>query len=137
MNARSIQDENTRRIVQRALAADKRWELSRTGGGHGKLTWEPTGEEVIFTLSRSSTRGWRHLAADIERVSGVVVWRTVKRKAREYTPPKPQPRRAAVADRDAIAKSISERDARRAEIAKAERDAARERLLRGLMMPGG
>lgn len=54
---------NTRRVVHRAVAAG--WVFAGvTRGGHGKLRWPPTGDVVLFNLSRGGDRNaWKNTPA--------------------------------------------------------------------------
>jgi hypothetical protein len=67
-----------RRVVREALHKGWAWG-GWTGTTHARLLWPPTGEAVTFGCT-PSLASWKSLATDIQRVSGVTVWRKGNRK---------------------------------------------------------
>lgn len=67
-----------RRVVREALS--KGWEWGGfTGTTHARIVWPPTGEHKAFGLT-PSVASWKTLATDVQRISGVEVWRKGNRK---------------------------------------------------------
>ena len=146
MKIRGIHCENTRTIVYKALDAGWIYE-GKTKSNHGRITWPETKQAIYFGFTPSDQDAWKRLAFDIERVSGVVVYQRVKRKA-GYRPPavdreaqrviRDRAECAARADATA-AKDLAAAVATRRRMAIAERDArewVRQNTYRDLMMPG-
>lgn len=121
-----VRNGNTRRVVHRAVAAG--WVFAGvTRGGHGKLRWPPTGDVVLFNLSRGGDRNaWKNTARRIEQLSGVTVRTRAKhgrgRGGRRRSPPEP-----------ARVKRDRERFTAEAEQRAADR---RRRFIASLMQPG-
>jgi hypothetical protein len=69
---RGITSSDLRRVVREALRQGWRWG-GFTGTTHARIVWK-TGELVTFGTT-PSVASWKTTASEIERISGVVVWR--------------------------------------------------------------
>jgi hypothetical protein len=83
---RGITCPDMRRVIREALAGG--WEWGGIGGGtHGRIVWPADGTDVRFGLT-PSVGSWKTVASQIQRVSGVVVWRRGnKKRSRKATRP--------------------------------------------------
>jgi hypothetical protein len=140
-----IHCENTRRVVHKALDAGWIYD-GKTKSNHGRLTWPESGQQIFFGFTPSDQNSWKRLAFDIERVSGVVVYQRVKRRA-GYRPSVDREAQRVARDRAQFAAQADATAARESEsiaatrrrMAAAENDArewARQRTYRDLMQPG-
>lgn len=75
---RGISCPDTRRVVREALRQGWEW-AGWTGTTHIKIVWPKTGAHLSFG-STPSVGSWKATARDIERASGIVVWRRGNRK---------------------------------------------------------
>jgi hypothetical protein len=139
----SVQCPDTRRCVKEALAGGWEW-VGITRQGHLELCWPPTDQRIFSSTTPSSSGSWKHLARDIERVSGLVVWRRAKRrpgksKAERKAAAETQANRERTRAQSRTDRLAADRAARERRQVEASVIVARDRERRGiesLMRPG-
>lgn len=82
---RGVQCSDTKRVLQAAL--DNGWTFAGwSGTTHGAIEWPATGERVTFGTTPSDRNGWKKIASQIHRISGVEVWRRGNKKPSRKAP---------------------------------------------------
>lgn len=82
--ASGITCPDTRRIVRAAIEGGWVWE-GWTASTHGRLRWPATGDRITVACTPGSA-SWKSLATDVQRISGVQVWRKGNRKRSRKAP---------------------------------------------------
>lgn len=136
MKIRGISCERTRRIVERAIYRGWRYD-GKTRSSHGILTWPPTGEQVFFSLTPGDGSAWKHVARDIERVSGVVVWQRTKHGAGHRRPSSTPESARMQRERERFAAEADARAARRDQAKAADANDRDRRSIEDLMRRPG
>lgn len=75
---RGITCPDMRRVIREALASGWKWD-GFTGSTHARIKWPKTGAVCVFGTT-PSVASWKSLATDIQKHSGVTVWRKGNRK---------------------------------------------------------
>lgn len=70
---RGITCPDMTRVVREALAGGWEW-AGFSGTTHAQIRWPATGDVLRFGTT-PSVASWKSMATDVERVSGLVVWR--------------------------------------------------------------
>lgn len=74
-----IHCERTRHVMREALGAGWEW-IGYTKGGHVEIRWPETGALLHCATTPSDPNSWKAFAKEVERVSGVEVWRKGNRR---------------------------------------------------------
>lgn len=74
-----IHCERTRHVMREALNAGWEW-IGYTKGGHVEIRWPENGALIHCATTPSDPNSWKAFAKEIERVSGVEVWRKGNRR---------------------------------------------------------
>lgn len=143
----SVHCERTRAVLRAALDAGWEW-VGLTKSGHVEIRWPET-DARLHCGTTPSGNSWKAFARDVERVSGVVVWRKGnRRRSRKSTAAEDEAVRAArrkhrEAYEERLARQQLDREAaRQGQAARtlAAQQAAlsqqREREIQDLMRPG-
>lgn len=116
---RGITCPDMTRVVREALSSGWEW-VGFTGTTHAQIVWPDTGKVLRFGTT-PGVASWKSLARDIERESGVTVWRkgNRKRSRKNFAAPDQQVeaarRRHAQQHQERLEREHAEREAARSE----------------------